>query len=123
MRTKKDISKEFLTLCSKGESRKAFKLHVGKKFKHHNPYFRGDAEALMTAMEESAKSTPNEIFEVRNIIEEGNLVWVHSYIQQAGNNMEISVVHILKFDGDKINEAWDIIQPFPENVVNENGMF
>ena len=123
MKHLKDISKEFLTLCSKGESRKAFKLHVDKNFKHHNPYFKGDANSLMIAMEEGSKTTPNKIFEVKNIIEDKNLVSVHSYIQQAENNMEIAVVHILKFNKDKIVEAWDIIQPFPENIVNENGMF
>lgn len=123
MKHLKDISKEFLTLCSKGDSRKAFGLYVGNDFKHHNPYFKGDAESLMVAMEESAKINPNKIFQVKNIIEDGNFVSVHSYIQQAENNMEIAVVHILKFDSDKIVEAWDIIQPFPETIVNKNGMF
>ena len=69
------------------------------------------------------KKTSNRIFDVRQIIQDGDLVAIHSYIQQSENNLEIAVVHILKFENSKIIEAWDIIQPFPENIVNENGMF
>jgi predicted SnoaL-like aldol condensation-catalyzing enzyme len=119
----KEIGKDFLTLCANGDSRKAFNLYVGKDFKHHNPYFKGDANSLMIAMEESAKVNPNRIFKVKQIIHDGDLVSLHSYIQQTENNLEIAVVHILKFSNEKINEMWDIIQPFPENIVNDNGMF
>jgi predicted SnoaL-like aldol condensation-catalyzing enzyme len=76
----------------------------------------------MIAMEESSKITPNEVFEIKQILEDDNLVAVHSYIKQP-NSSEIAVVHILKFDDGKIVEMWDVIQPFPENIANENGMF
>ena len=122
MKHLKDIAKEFLTLCSKGNSREAFNLYVGDNFKHHNPYFKGDTQSLMIAMEESAKANPNKVFEVKQIIHDGDLVVLHSYIQQTENNSEIAVVHIVKFENGKIIELWDIIQPFPENIVNENGM-
>ncbi len=121
--TLKDIGKDFLSLCAFGKSREAFKLYVGKNFKHHNPYFKGDANSLMIAMEESHKANPNKVFETKQILQEGNLVALHSYIQQTENNLEYSVVHILKFENNKIIELWDIIQPFPEKVTNKNGMF
>jgi len=120
--TIKEIAKEFLTLCAKGKSREAFNLHIAKNFKHHNAFFKGDSNSLMTAMEESDKINPNEIFEIKSILEDGNLVALHSYIKQPENS-EFAVVHILKFENDKIIEMWDIIQPFPENMMNENGMF
>jgi predicted SnoaL-like aldol condensation-catalyzing enzyme len=121
--TLKDIGKDFLTFCAFGNSKKAFKLYAGKGFKHHNAYFKGDADSLMLAMEESHKANPNKVFEVKQIIQDGNLVVLHSYIQQTENNLEYSVVHILKFENNKIIELWDIIQPFPEKVTNENGIF
>ncbi|MCB0751280.1 MAG: nuclear transport factor 2 family protein [Ignavibacteriae bacterium] len=120
--TKKEIAEDFLIKCSAGNSREAFKLYVGENFKHHNPFFKGDGKSLMLAMEESSKTSPNEIFEVKQILEDGNLVAAHSYIKQP-NNYEIAVVHILKFENKKIIELWDVIQPFPENMLNENGMF
>lgn len=121
--TLKEISKDFLILCAFGNPREAFKLYVGNNFKHHNAYFKGDAHSLMIAMEESAKENPNKIFEVRQMIQDGDLVALHSYIKGTENDLEIAVVHILKFDNSKIIELWDIIQPFPEDKVNENGMF
>ncbi len=121
--TRKDIAIDFLTLCAKGDSRKAFNLYVGNNFKHHNPFFKGDSQSLMIAMEESAKTNSNKIFEIKQIIEDGNLIVLHSYIKQTENNLEIAVVHILKFSNDTIIEIWDIIQPFPENIINEYGMF
>jgi predicted SnoaL-like aldol condensation-catalyzing enzyme len=121
--THKEIGKHFLNLCAFGDAKKAFELYVGPNFKHHNAYFKGDANSLMNAMDESAMQNPNKIFETKQIIQDGNLVALHSYIQQTKNNLEYTVVHILKFENDKIIEAWDIIQPFPEEIVNENGMF
>ncbi|MCB0751229.1 MAG: nuclear transport factor 2 family protein [Ignavibacteriae bacterium] len=120
--TNKEIVKDFLTLCAYGKSRDAFKIYVGENFKHHNAYFKGDANSLMIAMEESSKTNPNEIFEIKQILQDGNLVASHSYIKQP-NNSEIAVVHILKFNHEKIVEMWDIIHPFPEKITNENGMF
>ena len=121
--TLKDIAKDFLTLCAFGNPREAFKLYVANNFKHHNPYFKGDADSLMIAMEESSKDSPNEIFEIKQTLQDGDLVALHSYIKQGENNLEFAVVHILKFDNFKIIDAWDIIQPFPENFTNEHGMF
>ncbi|MCB0746825.1 MAG: nuclear transport factor 2 family protein [Ignavibacteriales bacterium] len=120
--TQKEISKDFLNLCAFGNSKKAFELYVDKNFKHHNAYFKGDADSLMIAMEESHKNSPNKIFEIRQIFHEGDSVALHSYIQTE-SNLEIAVVHILKFENEKIIELWDIIQQFPENIINENGMF
>ena len=57
--TKKEIAKEFLKLTSKGDASEAFEGYVSVRFKHHNPYFKGDRDSLMTAMEESAFKNPN----------------------------------------------------------------
>lgn len=122
-KTRKEIAVDFLTLCAFGNPKNAFDLYVGNNFKHHNPYFKGDKQSLMVAMEESTKTNPNKIFEIKQIIEGEDFIALHSFIKQQENNLEIAVVHILKFSNDKIIELWDIIQPFPENIINEYGMF
>ena len=121
--TIKEIGKDFLTLCAAGNSREAFKLYVAKNFIHHNAFFKGDADSLMTAMEESSKENPNRIFDIKHIIMDGNLVAYHSFIQQSNSDAGLVVVHILKFSENKIIEMWDMHQQVPENMVNENGMF
>jgi len=124
MATKKEIAQHFLSLCAKGDSRKAFGLYVSQDFKHHNVYFKGDAETLMLAMEESAKTNPDKIFTMLRALEDGNLVAVHSHIVQQPGELGYAVMHILRFDeNNKIVEAWDFGQEVPADCVNENGMF
>ena len=122
-KTLKEIGKDFLTLCSSGHSREAFKLYVAKNFKHHNIFFRGDADSLMVAMEEGSKENPNRVFDIKHIIMDGDLVAYHSFIQQSNSDAGLAVVHILKFSQNKIIEMWDMHQQVPENMVNENGLF
>ena len=119
----KEIGKDFLNFCAAGNSREAFKLYAHKNFKHHNAFFKGDADSLMIAMEESSKENPNRIFDIKHIIMDGNLVAYHSFIKQTLSDTGLAVVHILKFSDNKIIEMWDMHQPIPENMVNENGMF
>lgn len=121
--TKKDIAHHFLTLCAKGESREAFQLYVAHEFKHHNAFFKGDRESLMIAIEESAISNPNKVFEIHRILEEENLVAVHSKVQLEKEEVTLAIMHIMEFEGDKIVELWDFGQAAPEEMVNENGMF
>jgi len=120
---KKEIAQEFLKLAAKGHSHEAFRLYVSKDFKHHNVYFRGDADTLMLAMEESAKTNPNKIFTIHHVLEDGNLVVVHSHLQQTLTDLGTAVVHILRFESDKIIELWDLGQAVPDKMINENGMF
>lgn len=121
--SKKEIAKEFLTLCAKGKSQKAFDLFAGENFKHHNAYFKGDAETLMLAMEENAKKNPNKIFEIKHALEDQNLAAVHSHVRQKRNDLGAAVIHIFRFEANKIVELWDFGQAVPENIINENGMF
>ena len=119
----KDIARHFLMLCAKGKSREAFGLYVGQHFKHHNPYFKGDAESLMIAMEAEAERNPTKLFEVQRALEESDLVAVHSSIRENQEDLGVAVVHILRFTEGKIVEMWDIGQAVPKQMINENGMF
>jgi len=121
--THKDMAVDFLKLSSKGEARNAFSKYVAESFKHHNAYFKGDRESLMLAMEENAGKTPDKIFEVKRALQDGNFVAVHSHVRQNQQDLGAAVVHIFRFDGDKIVELWDIGQPVPKESINENGIF
>ena len=35
----------------------------------------------------------------------------------------VAVVHVFRFEGDRIAEFWDIGQPVPKDSPNANGMF
>ncbi len=121
--TKKEIAQDFLKLAAKGQSRKAFELYVADNFIHHNAYFKGDGHTLMTAMEENAQKNPNKVFEIQRSLEDENLVAVHSRVRQTLTDNDLAVMHIFRFDENKIAELWDFGQAVPAGIINENGMF
>lgn len=121
--TFKEIALDFLALCSKGNSKEAFGKYAGPKFRHHNVYFRGDADTLMKAMEENARQMPEKTFEVKHALQDGDMVAVHSHMCPRPDNRGVAIVHLFRFESGKIAELWDLGQPVPEQTVNENGMF
>ena len=121
MATKKDVAVSFLQLAAAGRAREAFSKHAGSGFRHHNPYFAGDAQALMTGMDENARQNPDKRLDVLHAIEDGDLVAVHSRVHHA-EDRGAAVVHLF-FEGDHIADLWDVGQPVPDESVNVNGMF
>lgn len=119
----KEKAVSFLKSAASGEVREAYERYIGPGFRHHNPFFRGDAESLMLAMEESAAMNPHKILEVKRAIEEGDIVAVHSHVKQKQDDIGGAVVHIFRFHNDLIVEFWDVGQPIPKDSPNENGVF
>lgn len=119
----KEAAMAFLWLAASGDVEQAYGMYVGAGFRHHNPYFRGDAGSLKAAMKENAIRNPGKILEVQRAIQEGDLVAVHSRIRQHAGDRGAAVVHIFRFEGGRIVELWDVGQAQPEESVNENGMF
>jgi predicted SnoaL-like aldol condensation-catalyzing enzyme len=72
-------------------------------------------------MEENEERFSNKSLAIHRVLEDGNLVAVHSNVKM--NDLNIAVVHIFRFENDLIVELWDLGQPVPENSPNENGMF
>ncbi len=119
----KEAAASFLHLASSGKVKEAYQTYVGSNFRHHNPYFPGNAEALRAAMEENATQNPNKTIEIKHTLEDGDLVAVHACVRLKPGDLGIATVHIFRFEGDRIVELWDVGQPVPEKSLNENGMF
>ena len=114
---------DFLRLAASGNAREAFRKYAGPEFRHHNAYFPSDAESLKTAMEENAAQNPNKVLEIQRALQDGDLVAVHSHVRQHPGDRGAAMVHIFRFQGDRIVELWDVGQAVPESSPNELGMF
>src|SRR5215472_4866834 len=79
--SRKETAMAFLRLAASGYAREAFQKHVAPGLRHHDPFFRGDAESLMIAMEENAARNPNKVLEIQRALEDGDLVAVHSRVR------------------------------------------
>jgi predicted SnoaL-like aldol condensation-catalyzing enzyme len=119
----KENAVSFLKLVASGKVREAYETFISPDFRHHNPYFRGDSESLMLAMEENATMNPGKILEVKLAIQDQDMVAVHSHVKQNPADLGGAVVHIFRFQDNRIVELWDIGQPIPEDSPNENGIF
>jgi len=121
--SRKEAAISYLRLSSSGKVREAYDAYVGPDFRHHNPFFQGNAQGLMAAMEENAIRFPDKVLEVQHALEDGDFVAVHSRVQLKPGDVEVATVHIFRFECDLIVELWDIGQAMPADSPNENGMF
>lgn len=121
--TRKDIATEFLRLAASGHIDEAYDKYVHPDFFHHNPYFPGDRESLKQGMADSHKEMPNKEYRTVRAMEDGELVAVHGRIKLTPEMPEFALVHIFRFEGDKIIEEWEAGQEVPGDMPNGNGMF
>jgi predicted SnoaL-like aldol condensation-catalyzing enzyme len=118
----KDIAISFLKNAATGNLAVAYR-HVSSDFRHHNAYFKGDAESLKAGMADAHKQFPNTKIDVQRAIAEDDLVAVHSRVQHAPERPAIAVVHIFRFEGDRVAELWDVGMEVPQDSPNEHGAF
>lgn len=119
----KQAALEFLQLCAAGVPREAFDAYAGPKFRHHNPHFPSDSESLIDGIAKNAAENPGKVLEVLRAIEDGDLVAVHARVRHQPDEPGWSVIHIFRFEDDRIVELWDVGQEVMEKSPNEIGMF
>ena len=120
---KRQTATAFLKLAASGKVSEAFAQYLSADFRHHNPYFPGDARSLKAGMMEAHQKFPNTTLEVQHVFEEDDLVAVHSRVTHSADTPEIAVVHIFRFEKGRIAELWDIGMEAAKDSPNENGMF
>lgn len=122
--TRKEAAVSFLKTAGLGNPREAYEKFVAPQFIHHNQYFKGDRNSLMSAMEEAHKKSPNKLIDVKQAFEDGDTVITHSLVvRKDPGEPDIAVVHIFRFEGDKVVELWDVAMLLVKNSPNENGAF
>jgi predicted SnoaL-like aldol condensation-catalyzing enzyme len=119
-----EIAKSFLKMAGMGKVQEAYDQYVAPSLIHHNQYFKGDCQSLLKAMQEASKTTPNKSIEIKHVYEDDNTVITHSLVtRQDPEAPDVAVVHIFRFEQDRIAELWDLGQPISKDSPNENGMF
>lgn len=122
--SKKEMATSFLMMAGAGDVKGAFDKFIAANFIHHNQYFRGDRQSLLTAMAEAHQASPNKSIEVKKVYEDSGTVITHSeVIRQNPDDPSIAVVHIFRFENDRVVELWDLGQEVAKDSPNENGAF
>lgn len=119
---KKDMATSFLELGSSGKVHEAFEKYIHPDFRHHLAFFKGDRETFLKAMEENAQEFPNKTYETLRALEDGDLVAVHGKVTFT-IDQQWSVIHIFRFEDDKIIESWEASQEVLKDSPNQYGIF
>ena len=122
--TRKESAVAFLEMAGTGQVDEAYAKFIAPGFIHHNQYFKGDRESLKQAMAGAHAQSPNKLVGVKRVLEDGDFVVTHSHVVRANpGEPDIAVVHIFKFEGDKVAELWDVGQLLAKDSPNQNGAF
>jgi predicted SnoaL-like aldol condensation-catalyzing enzyme len=103
--------------------RAAFETWVDPGYIQHNPLAATGRDAAINFLEPFFAQHPDIEYSIARIIADGNLVAVHSHGKFAKDDRGLAIVDILRVDGCKVVEHWDVVQPVPEKSANTNGMF
>jgi predicted SnoaL-like aldol condensation-catalyzing enzyme len=120
----KEVVTKFMTkLYIDRKPREAFEAWVDPNYIQHNPMAATGRDAAVAFLEPFMASNPNINYSIKRIIADGNLVAVHAHGRFAPDDRGIAVVDILRVEGCKVMEHWDVVQPVPATSANNNGMF
>lgn len=119
----KQAALQFLEMTITGKIDEAYQKYVAPDGKHHNPYFPAGFPALREGMKESHVKFPLKQLTVQHVLADGDLVAVHSHIVLSAGGADMAVMHLFRFQDEKIVELWDLGQPVPPDSPNQDGMF
>ncbi|HUA13035.1 MAG TPA: ester cyclase [Candidatus Sulfotelmatobacter sp.] len=119
----KNIAKDFLTMIVSGQIDEAYDKYVDLSGKHHNLFTPAGIQALRDGMKENDGQFPNKKLNIKHIVSDGDIVIAHSHLVMKPGTKGMVVVHVLRFNKDKIVELWDSGQTIPDKSINSDGAF
>jgi predicted SnoaL-like aldol condensation-catalyzing enzyme len=120
--TRTDIALHFLRSARAGDRETAASL-VTPTARHHNAYFPAGMPVLLDAIVAAAAAQPHGQLDVKHVLADGDLVAIHSHVRRDPDDRGVAVVHLFRFEGDRIAELWDVGQLIPADLPNADGMF
>lgn len=96
---------------------------VADEYKQHNPGFKTGKSAFKTAISGYLDEFPESTATIKQIVAEGDLVFIHNHIQLNPEDRGQAAVDIFRVKDGMIVEHWDVIQDIPEASENDNTMF
>jgi predicted SnoaL-like aldol condensation-catalyzing enzyme len=122
--TPKQVVTNFMTtFYVEKQVRKAFETWVDPGYIQHNPMAATGRDAAIAFLEPFFTNNPTMRYSIERIIADGNLVAVHAHGKFSAEDPGMAVIDILRVEGCKVMEHWDVVQPVPEKAANSNGMF
>lgn len=102
---------------------RAVQRYMGPYYRQHNPHAPNGTKAFVAFATGYLKQFPKLRYNIKRVVGEGDLVFVHSHVIPKPGDLGSAVVDIFRFERGKIVEHWDVVQPVPAKSANRNTMF
>lgn len=120
----KQVAEQFFDLFYvKKEVRKAFETWVDPAYIQHNPMAATGRDSAINFLEPFFAANKGVSYSIKRIIGEGDLIAVHSHAKLSDTHRGMAIVDIVRVEGCKIMEHWDVVQAVPDSAMNTNTMF
>ena len=105
-----------------------FRAWVHPDYIQHDPNSPTGRDATIEVLAAHMERNPQMTHDVKRVIygedEQGKtLVAVHYHFKRAPEDRGSAVVDIYRIEDGYLMEHWDVIQPIPEDALNQNTMF
>ena len=108
----------------------AVRAHLGPGFVEHNSDLPNSPEEQIAWFAERSAASPDKFAPesewttrfVHQMIVENYLI-VHYFMQVSASDRGRMFADFWRFEGDKIVEHWDVVQPVPEQTMSGNMMW
>jgi predicted SnoaL-like aldol condensation-catalyzing enzyme len=122
--TTREVADGFIPLFyEQGKVREAYETWVAKDYIQHNPAAQNGRDAAIAFLEPIFENNPQHRMTVHRVLVDADLIAVHLHGQSSPGDLGAAAVDILRVEGCRIVEHWDVTQPVPETTANGNGMF
>jgi predicted SnoaL-like aldol condensation-catalyzing enzyme len=121
------LVRDFFESAIKRLDTDALARFVATDYIQHAPLAADGLAGLRAFLEgERAKHPPDSShavkFDIKRMFADGDHVIVHHHVYWEGFR-GLAVMDIIRIEGDKLVEHWDVTQPIPEQSLNSNTMF
>jgi predicted SnoaL-like aldol condensation-catalyzing enzyme len=99
------------------------KSFMGDDYIQHNPHAVDGYKGLHDHVEMLKTTFPENHGDIKQVIADGDLVALHVHSKRTPDSLGNAVVDIFRLKDGKVVEHWDVVQPVPEESLNENTMF
>jgi predicted SnoaL-like aldol condensation-catalyzing enzyme len=98
--------------------------YVGSHYVQHNPGAPDGPQGFVKFIDFLRAKYPQSHSEIKQAFADGNYVILHVHAVREPDTRGDAIVDIFRLDDQgKIVEHWDVVQPIPDQAVNNNGMF
>lgn len=101
----------------------AIEKYVGEQYIQHNPHVPDGKSGFIKYFEKMNQEYPDKKVHIKRAVAEDDLVVLHTF-QEWPTDENYATIDIFRFDENgKIVEHWDVLQPIPDEMAHDNGMF